>query len=351
MPDPRSAIFLRRGRAAQHPAADALLTQYFKTATDILRLAVVMSEGDVSLAEVVKFRLVTRAERRLLLALLNRCRSPIEDMFRYPKRWIRLGERLHPGEYAKRFPHAFKAFKAVRAGDRPETFNSRVEAAFEAGKLDEALEILTARPGELARRMDHLLRTHPRPSAVIAAFVGGTARMATPLLLQVMAHFRARHQGMPKLRAFFPKGESARMKPLPFTLPDLPDGAAQAVEQACKAALIERFSALPALGKVYVDPDLNDCLVPFSQRSASRALRTLVRGSRLPLPEGTTIRFFLWWKEGVVNGRATGDVDIDLSAVMYDPDWGYLEHISYTNLKSAKYQSFHSGDITEAPDG
>lgn len=333
------------------PAADALLTRYFKTATDILRLAVVMSEGDVSLAEVVKFRSFKRAERRLLLGLLDRCRSPIEDMFRYPKRWIRLGERLHPGEYAKRFPNAFKAFKAVRDGDRPETFNSRVEAAFAAGTIDAALTILKARPGELARRMDHLLRTHPQPSAVIAAFEAGTDRMASPLLLQVMAHFRARHQGMPKLRAFFPKGESARMKPLPFDLPDLPADTAQAVEQACKTALIQRFSALPALGKVYVDPDLNDYLVPFSQRSASRALRMLVRGSRLPMPEGTTIRFFTWWKEGVVNGRETGNVDLDLSAVMYDPDWGYLEHISYTNLKSAKYQSAHSGDITEAPNG
>lgn len=339
------------GALLTHPAADQLLTRYFKTATDILRLAVVMSEGDVSLAEVVKFRSFTRAERRLLLGLLDRCRSPIEDMFRYAKRWIRLGERLHPGEYAKRFPNAFKAFKAVRDGDRPETFNSRVEAAFEAERLDDALTILKARPGELARRMDHLLRTHPRPSAVIDAFQTGAPRMATPLLLQVMAHFRARHQGMPTLRAFFPKGESARMKPLKFDLPDLPDGTAQAVEQACRAALIQRFSALPALGKVWVDPDLNDYLVPFSQRSASRALRMLVRGSRLPIPDGTTIRFFSWWKEGVVNGRATGMVDLDLSAVMYDAEWGYLEHISYTNLKSAKYQAAHSGDITSAPNG
>lgn len=333
------------------PAADKLLTRYFKTATDILRLAVVLSEGDVSLAEPVKFRAFKRAERRLLLALLDRCRTPLEDMFRHPERWKRLGERLHPGEYAKRFPNAQAAFVAVRANRRPKTFNSRVEAAFEAKDFDAVLALLRSRPGELARRMDHLLRTHPNPGAVVAAFQEGAHRIATPLLLQVRAHFRARYRGMPPLRAIFPKGESARMKPLLFDLPDLAAGVAQAVESACESTLIERFAALPALGRVYVDPTLNNYLVPFSQRSASRALRTLVRGSRIALPGGSTVRFFLWWKEGVVNNTPTGEVDIDLSAVMYDADWRYKEHISYTNLKSEKYQAAHSGDITSAPEG
>ena len=92
-------------------------------------------------------------------------------------------------------------------------------------------------------------------------------------------------------------------------------------------------------------------LFPFSQRSASKSLRQLTRGSRLPIPQGDTVRFFMWWKEGDVDGKPTGDVDLDLSAVMYDADWNYLEHIAYTNLKSAKYKAVHSGDITSAPNG
>jgi hypothetical protein len=53
----------------------------------------------------------------------------------------------------------------------------------------------------------------------------------------------------------------------------------------------------------------------------------------------------------MVNNLPTGRVDIDLSAVMYDADWRYVEHISYTNLKSGRYQAAHSGDIVSAPDG
>jgi hypothetical protein len=48
--------------------------------------------------------------------------------------------------------------------------------------------------------------------------------------------------------------------------------------------LVMRFKSLPSLGKVYVDEALRTQNVPFAQRSASKALRTLSRGSRLALP-------------------------------------------------------------------
>ena len=40
-----------------------------------------------------------------------------------------------------------------------------------------------------------------------------------------------------------------------------------------------------------------------------------------------------------------GRVDLDLSASIFDGDWNYLEHVSYTNLRSLKYRMCHSGDI------
>ena len=107
------------------------------------------------------------------------------------------------------------------------------------------------------------------------------------------------------------------------------------------------FAKLAPLGKCYIDPRLANYIVPFSQRSASKALRTLVRGSKLPLPAGGTLRFFLWWREG----KDTNRVDIDLTAAMYDERFQYREHISWTQLLSAKYRGAHSGDITSAPKG
>ncbi len=91
-----------------------LVGKFIKTATDVLRLAVSMSGGDVSLAEPTKFVSFKRAERKLLLSLLERYKSPVEDMLRWKKRWIRLGERLHPGEFGKRFPKCAEAFRILR---------------------------------------------------------------------------------------------------------------------------------------------------------------------------------------------------------------------------------------------
>src|SRR5262245_55776583 len=90
--------------------ADAVLGAHIKAATDVLRLAVAMSGGDVSLAEACKFGKFRRRERALLLGWVERAANRTEDMLRWKSRWIRLGERLHPGEYATRFQQTATAF-------------------------------------------------------------------------------------------------------------------------------------------------------------------------------------------------------------------------------------------------
>src|SRR4029079_11205406 len=56
------------------------LLSYLKTATDVLRVAVVMSGGDVSLATPTRFRRFKRPERRFLLGALEAIPSATEDM-------------------------------------------------------------------------------------------------------------------------------------------------------------------------------------------------------------------------------------------------------------------------------
>jgi hypothetical protein len=324
-------------------AADRVLDGHVRTATDVLRLAVAMSGGDVSLAEPCKFGKFRRKERALLLGWVERAASRTEDMLRWKGRWVRLAERLHPGEYAGRFPQAAAAVDVVR-NDRPfETFNGRVEKALLGKDAAAVLEILDARPGELARRLDHLARTAPDAGAVAARFAARAEGVSTPVLLQVMTHFRRRGEAG-GVRAFFPKGSVAKVYATREPLPPLPEGVAGQIADTCERALLARFARLPPLGPTYIDPRLKSYLVPFSQRSASKSLRTLVRGSRLPLPAGcTTLRFFVWWK----NGRSR--VDIDLSAAMYDADYGYVSTLAYYNLKD--FGAHHSGDIVDAPKG
>lgn len=322
--------------------AAAILGEQIRTATDVLRLAVAMSGGDASLAEACRFGKFRRAERALLLGWVERAGNRTEDMLRWKPRWIRLGERLHPGEYDHRFPQTAAAFDILRNGRPFESFNARVEKGLLHRDVAATLDLLDARPGELARRLDHLARIATDPGVVVARFREQAAKVATPVLLQVLTHFR--HRGEPlELRAFFPKGSVAKVYATREPLPTLSASVSAELAAVCERTLLGRFAGLPPLGKCYLDERLKDYLVPFSQRSASKALRTLVRGSRLPLPDCATLRFFVWWK----NGRSR--VDIDLSAAMYDASFGYVSTLAYYNLKD--FGAHHSGDIVDAPKG
>jgi hypothetical protein len=321
---------------------DSVVEAHIQTATDVLRVAVALSGGDVSLATACKFGKFRRRERAILLGWVERAANRTEDMLRWKPRWIRLGERLHPGEYAVRFPQTAAAFDVLR-NNRPFcTFHGQVEVAIADRNPSAVLELLDARPGELARRLDHLLRISAAPGLVINRFMERAPAVSTPVLLQVLTHFRHRGEPAP-LRTFFPKGQVGNLfatdKPLPPLAPEI---AAQ-LAAVCEKTLLERFAQLPPLGKCYLDPGLENYLAPFAQRSASKSLRTLVHGSRLPLPDCTTLRFFVWWK----NGRSR--VDIDLSAAMYDSAYGYIDTLAYYNLKN--FGAHHSGDIVDAPKG
>lgn len=178
--------------------------RYFKTASDVLRLAVAWSDGDVSLAAASPFRKFKRRERRLLLGLLEQCGSITEDMLRYKDRWIRLGEILHPSEYKLRYPRCEEAFDILRNNKPYSTFNGSVELAFQYRNIWSLIDLLSQRPGEFARRLDHMLRMTEDEAYVLLAFGEVAAQVSTPVLLQVRQHFAQRNEGM-DLRVFFRK--------------------------------------------------------------------------------------------------------------------------------------------------
>jgi hypothetical protein len=329
------------------------LTPYFKTATDVLRLATALSEGDVSLAAPSKFRKFKRVERRRLLDLIDHCGNLQEDMLRFEGRWVKLSERLHPGDYWDKYQKAFSAIQAIRNGHTDQTFRSKVEEAVRGGKVKAAVELLGDRPGEFGRRLDHLVRKARTKDAKVAAiqgFLDVASVASTPVLLQMMAHFDHRQDGTD--RTIFPKGNVAKVMSID-PLPEMDGELSKLVSRGIRRVLRKRFSELPELGNVYLDPALKDYLLPFSQRSASKALRTLVRGSHIPFgfSDKNTIRLFIWWKEpkGGLQGEWSDRVDLDLSAVAYADGWRNLGAVAYYDLRNDYAR--HSGDITSAPKG
>lgn len=341
-----AGLFMERGLAV-----DELLSKHIKTATDVLRLAVSMSDGDVSLATSTKFRNFKRKERRMLLSLLENCKNVTDDMIRYKERWKRLGERLHPFENKGRYTKCCKAFSVIFNKEPYMTFGGKVEQAIANFEIDTAIGLLKNRPGEYARRLDNLIRLSDNPVNVVSTFEEIAKKVSTPVLLQVKAHFYKRHESNKnKIRTFFPKGNISKVQAIDNTLQRINPLHCMNIVTICNNALRDRFAEGESLGKVFIDERISGFNVPFSQRSASKALRTIPRGSSYDLAEGDTVRFFIHWKD--MDASSDGmykTVDVDLSALCLDEDHEFVQQISYTNLK--ELGCYHSGDLTSAPKG
>ncbi len=329
-------------------AASNVLIDNMKTATDVLRLAVQLSGGDVSLAEKSRFKLKNK-NRRVIMWLLNEIKHPEEDMLRYKMRWVRLAEVMHAGKYANKYPDAFKAIDTIRNNAKGiVTFNKKVETLVDGingGKNDSEgnlLELLTTRPGEFARRMDWMLRTFTAKNAVHVCFIDVVDKLPTKMLLTLSSHFKNRSNGNED-RYFMPKGNIAKMQIIKDERTTVSTDDAAKILSGIEAVLLERFSQLDGLGNVYIDEDLENYLVPMVQRNASKSLVTIARGSQVPLTESAAVRMFVYWKNNDTR------VDVDLSVLAYDTDWNYKFHVAYTNYSDLG--SVHSGDITDAPNG
>ena len=322
--------------------AEQELLIHTKTATDTLRIATALSGGDISLAENTLFKSFSKRNRKLLLTSLETIGFITEDMLRYKNKWKRLGEILHPFEYKNKFPKCYEAFDIIR-NDKPfETFNSKVEKGLIDKNLPSLTSLLKSRPGELARKLDKLIRLTDNPDDVINTFSLIAEKVSSPVLLQVLTHFKNRNK-LKEIRIFFPKGDAAKAQAIDNNLPSINQSICEEIISICEKALMSKFSKYKPLGKVYLDEKLKNYTVPFAMRSASKALKTISRGSKIDLPEGDTIRFFIYWADG--NTRT----DLDLSALALDADSGYKMTIAYYNLK--ELGGSHSGDITSAPGG
>ncbi|MFI9585358.1 MXAN_6230/SCO0854 family RING domain-containing protein [Streptomyces sp. NPDC052236] len=367
------------------PATLPVATGLIDTATDVLRVLVVRSGGDAGLVEIPRFAPVPRPLRRALLSVFDTLNpaQAAQDMRRHRRAWIHAAELLHPFEHTGRFPRAALAFAALRGtrlGDdalsaalraAAETaddidvtgpavtaysWSGQVEAALAARDLAGALTLLEQRPGELVRRLDHLLRLIGEENqenegdedtsvvSVVSALERVVPRVAPAVLLSALGAIRTRTRQR-AARVFFPKGAMAKTHVIDDDRPALPAALVRMVADVLTAELLRRAGTGAPVEVAVVDAALDGVVAPFTERTASRALVTLPRGSELAVPDGRTLRLFLHWMESPTSGRT----DLDLSAAMFDADWRQVGVCDYTSLRFASQAAVHSGDLQDAP--
>lgn len=332
--------------------ADKVLFPLYKTATDVLRFAVALSKGDVSLSKKSDFISFPRKQRRLILSLLENCSNIEEDMCRYKGKWERLRRNIHPEQY-KQFVKSSIAFTKIRNNEKIETFNGKLQKEFQNENTKALIKLLSQRPGEFARNLDRVLRNVKNMkecNEVLVAFDKVAPKVSTPILLQLIAHFKGRMCNKNELRTFFPKGTISKVYAIPYELEPITSNTCFKVIEICEQALIDILKQKEHLGRVYIDRNLEKFIVPSGLRSLDKALRTVARGSRFTINEKVkTIRAFLYWKQ--LSPNRYDKVDLDLSAVFYGENFSFKENLFYSNMVIDEWNCCHSGDITSAPYG
>ncbi|MFI5807360.1 MXAN_6230/SCO0854 family RING domain-containing protein [Streptomyces sp. NPDC051561] len=371
-----------------------LLAARLTTATDVLRLLAVYSGATAGALKPPRFGSLPRSLRRELLAVLDGFHpgSLIEDLRRHPGPWKRAAESLHPYERFARHPRAALAFAVLRETDvrafpelgalaaehprwvtvtegrvRAVTWNGRVEVALADGQLPLAIGLLRQRPGELLRRLAHVLRLYadradtpagtgaPAPSANAPAGPRVPASLAEALahtlpragvgaLLSAYGALRVRHRAGHARRVFFPRGEVTHAHVRDENRPALPRTLTEPVCALLEAEVLRRLAAREGYQHAVIDEALDDLNVPFAEHSSAASLVAVPRGSRQPLPAGDVLRLFLHWTQ-----PAGTRVDLDLSVAFYTAAWEFAGLCDYTQLRHLRGGAIHSGDLTSAP--
>ena len=314
----------------------------FKTVTDVLRLAVAYSDGDVSLSENTKFHL-SRKQRRDVLSLLDQVlinnSDNVEDFGRYAEQWKRLAYHLHYHEYAS--DRVKEALNVVQS-QKIRSFDSRVEEAISGRDLNTVVSLLSSRPGVFARRLAEILRKFDIDRLfVVEAFAKVSSKVSVRVLVQMWNHFNGATSDVLAHNVFQVKSRNQKTGMKENTLV----GDQSDVIDAIEAGLRNRFDK-----KVYVKNENDDAyVIPMGVRSASSGLRVVGRGSRMKMADDkSTIRMFMHWLDIDEDGW-TNRVDLDLSGFFINGDFTNAQTISYYNLLGDG--AVHSGDITSAPDG
>ena len=323
-----------------------------KTYTDILRLATALSCGDISLAENTKFKL-KKYERKLIMNLLISINSlKDEDLYAYKNKWIRLCEVIHPSDYKNSFYTNSKVVKKLRelgySDYKPKTFNSLFTFYMQSKDIANAVNLLKTKPTMFARNLDFVLRVADKEKYtdyVIDEFYSIASSVTSPVLIQLIDFYNQKlNQSKFNYNIYMPKGNTLKPWVADNKQPNLDKALYYNIIAICDIALANIYSNRPALGKVYIDKEFKNFAIPSSQRSASSGANVLTRYSHMPILEDTNIiRSFIWWTNN--DNDRSSQIDVDLSAGIYDNDWKLIDQISYTHLKGTTKNCVHSGDI------
>lgn len=313
----------------------------FPTLTDILRLAVNLSGGDVTLTKKTKFKNLKRKHRRAIFegieALSKQNSSFIMDSHLYQEEWKRLGEKLHPHE------SKFKSVKELFMEVRGETTNypslaSQQESIFTNGKENNILDFYRKYPSLLGRNLDRVIRTFP--NIKIQDLSSMFTSFSSKVIISTIQQLENRNNEM---KLFVNKSGKIWFDKNKKITPVDTSRIAEVVT-ALKAELSRRSEVFT---NISVAEELESIAIPLTDKIKPKGVGIYPIGSitKMEVKPEDFLRFFIYWHE---NGSRT---DYDLSCLFLTKDYVAHSSVSFRNLRTYDGIVKHSGDFTSAPNG
>ncbi len=311
-----------------------------KSATDVLRLAVGLSEADISLRNFPYFRTFKRRERRYLLNLLNETTNLEEDIFRRKNMWKRFMYALHPGDYSNRFGKFAKviiAYDNLFNNKSPVTFNSKLEKLL-AEKNIQALELLKTRAGEFVRRLHHCLLLFGEET--IIAFSEIIPQLKLIQLLKIQSYLETINYRV--YRTIAPKGNWTKMQVLETDENRQLDS--EIIEKLLTKIAQEIKNKVDQFAPV-VNLDPQTEMIKLQTNDSE--LTPYGRGTIFPIPDNITfIRTASYWR----SGATYNNIWYDNGWNFFAEDWTPLGSCCWTDVNFASSSAIFSGDPTNSKD-
>lgn len=290
------------------------------TATDVLRVAAALCDGDVSLKENAKFRF-NRSTRRFLLSSLEGCGSIEEDFARRKVKFKKLMKALRVGDYAPLYPRVRRAYDKLYNG-KIETFNSKVERLIKE-KNAEVFDLLEHRPGEFARRIVHLIDVFG--TTAVASFIGPVSGLTVNQMLMLRSHLESANDRTKRI--FAPKGDWSKAQ-----LGDVRPVRANLAKKLIDIINTEIARKVPAVKQL--DPECSSVKIPTNGSDEG----SYTRGTVFDIPDNVKfIRTASYWEN---SGRTSW---FDNGWNFFDDNWKGRGACCWNHNQNTK-GAFFSGD-------
>lgn len=308
------------------------------SATDVLRLGVALSDGDVSLRENTKFRNFKRPERRMLLEMLQESSANLmEDVAMRRGVWKRFLRNLHPSDYAAKCPAVIEAQQTLYASKTIATHASLIEK-YIAEKDPLAIPLAVKRPGDFARRLQKMLSVFGMAAANPFAETV-VPKLKTVQLLKLRNYLlftNARNH-----RMFAPKGNWSRVQVIDNKV---------SIDEDCREFLLQAIDTELGIRINSSFPDgvtLDETADYVKLKDNDSTLTDYGRGTVFPIPDSVNfIRLSSYWE-------CAGQTNVwyDNGVNFFNEEWSPVGTICWNETSPLFNQAaVFSGDPTNAKD-